>query len=162
LMDLLKVTRPKVTITMYNDLPSGQIGLCQMWSGDIVNAVYYLPKGQSPDILRYWFPADGRGLVDNDLFVCLAGGTNPVGAHCFMNYMLDPEVAALNFSYVGYQPPQRSINPSTLVQQGFAPPNLSTAAVLPSYFAKGVHLLELPPTVDGQWHEIWQEFKAGG
>ncbi len=162
LMDLLQVTRPKVTITMYNDLPSGQIGLCQMWSGDVINSIYYLPKGQSPDILRYWFPADGRGMVDNDLIVCLSGGSNPVAAHTFINYMLDADVAALNFSYVGYQPPQKSINPKTLVAQGYAPPNLATAAVLPRYFDEGVHLLELPPTVDGQWHEIWQEFKAGG
>ena len=39
--------QPKVTITMYNDLPAGQLGLCQMWSGDVVNAQYYLPKGTS-------------------------------------------------------------------------------------------------------------------
>ena len=38
-------TKPKVTITMYNDLPAGQHGLCQMWSGDVVNAQSYLPKG---------------------------------------------------------------------------------------------------------------------
>ena len=44
---LVAATSPKVTITMYNDLPAGQIGLCQMWSGDIINAQYYLPEGQS-------------------------------------------------------------------------------------------------------------------
>ena len=27
--------QPKVTITMYNDLPGGQLGQCQMWSGDV-------------------------------------------------------------------------------------------------------------------------------
>lgn len=162
LIELLRVTHPKVNITMYNDLPVGQVALAQMWSGDVVNALYYLPKGVSPDILRYWFPADGRGMVDNDLIVCLAGGSNPVAAHYFINYMLDEKVAALNFGFIGYQPPQRSINPSSLVAQGFVPQNLATAAVLPRYFTHGVHLLELPPTVDGQWHEIWQEFKAGG
>jgi spermidine/putrescine transport system substrate-binding protein len=162
LIELLSVTHPKVNITMYNDLPVGQVALAQMWSGDVVNAIYYLPKGVSPDILRYWFPADGRGMVDNDLIVCLSGGDNPVAAHFFINYMLDPKVAALNFSFIGYQPPQRSINPQSLVAEGFVPQNLATTAVLPRYFTHGVHLLELPPTVDGQWHEIWQEFKAGG
>jgi spermidine/putrescine transport system substrate-binding protein len=162
LMELLRVTHPKVNITMYNDLPVGQVALAQMWSGDVVNAVYYLPKGVSPDLLRYWFPADGRGMVDNDLIVCLAGGDNPVAAHYFINYMLDDKVSALNFGYIGYQPPQRSINPTSLVAEGFVPQNLATAAVLPRYFRDGVHLLELPPTVDGQWHQIWQEFKAGG
>ena len=33
--------------------------------------------------------------------------------------MLDAKVAALNFGFIGYQPPQRSINPSSLVAQGF-------------------------------------------
>ena len=35
---LVAATSPKVTITMYSDLPAGQLGLCQMWSGDVINA----------------------------------------------------------------------------------------------------------------------------
>ena len=106
---LVKATSPKVTITMYSDLPAGQIGLCQMWSGDIINAQSYLPEGVGPDILRYWFPQDGKGLVDNDMLVTLKGGKNPVLAHLFLNHMLDPAVAKENFSAIGYQPPQNTI-----------------------------------------------------
>ncbi len=162
LMQMGQTTNPKVTITMYNDLPVGQYGLAQMWSGDVVNAVYYLPKDTPASLLRYWFPTDGRGLVDNDLMVVLGTGTNPVAAHVFINYMLDPAVAAKNFGFIGYQPPQVSISPRRLVADGFVPPNLETAAVLPEYFRNGYRLLEMPPTEDGQWHEIWQEFKANG
>jgi spermidine/putrescine transport system substrate-binding protein len=157
-----QITDPRVTITMYNDLPAGQFGIAQMWSGDIVNAVYYLPKKTSPDVLRYWFPQDGRGLVDNDLMVLLAGGGNPVAAHHFINFMLDPAVAAKNFFFIGYQPPQRSISPRRIVADGYAPPNLETAAVLPKDFTVGDRLLELDPVVDSQWHAIWQEYKANG
>ena len=32
-----------------------------MWSGDVVNAQYYLPKGVKPEVLAYWFPPDGKG-----------------------------------------------------------------------------------------------------
>ncbi|MGH3365726.1 MAG: polyamine ABC transporter substrate-binding protein [Nocardioidaceae bacterium] len=155
-------TDPRVTITMYNDLPAGQFGLAQMWSGDIVNARWYLPAKTSPEILRYWFPPDGRGLVDNDLMVLLAGGKNPVAAHYFINHMLDPAVAAKNFGFIGYQPPQRSIDARRLVADGFVPPNLETAAVQPKDFTVGRRLLELEPVVDGQWHAIWQEYKASG
>ncbi len=162
MMQMLQVTHPKVTITMYNDLPAGQYGLCQMWSGDVVNAVYYLPKGQSPDVLRYWFPSDGKGMVDNDLMVVLAQGKNPVAAHYFINYMLDSKTAARNFGYIGYQPPQRSINPNEIVADGFVPKNLATATVLPRYFVEGSRLLQLPPQADNEYHQIWQEFKAGG
>jgi spermidine/putrescine transport system substrate-binding protein len=162
LLEMLAKTKPRVTITMYNDLPAGQYGLCQMWSGDVVNAQYYLPKGQSPDVLRYWFPPDGRGMVDNDLMVVLAQGSNPVAAHFFINYLLDAKVAAKNFGYIGYQPPQKSINPSELVSDGFLPKNLKTATVLPRYFTVGDRLLQLPPAADDAYHQVWQEFKAGG
>ncbi|MGH3471796.1 MAG: polyamine ABC transporter substrate-binding protein [Nocardioidaceae bacterium] len=162
LLKLLSVTHPKVTITMYNDLPAGQYGLCQMWSGDVVNAVYYLPKGTSPDVLRYWFPTDGKGMVDNDLMVVLAQGQNPVAAHYFINNMLDSKVAGTNFKYIGYQPPQNSINPEQLVADGFIPKNLKPATVLSKYFTNGYRLLELPPATDSTYHQIWQEFNAGG
>jgi spermidine/putrescine transport system substrate-binding protein len=154
--------KPKVTITMYNDLPAGQLGICQMWSGDVVNALSYLPKGTSPSVLRYWFPSDGKGMVDNDLMVNLSGGKNPVMAQMFMNHMLDTKISDGNFSYIGYQPPQRHIIPEKLVSDGFLPSNLQSATVLESYFNVGYRLLELPPAADLAWHQLWQTFKAGG
>ncbi len=155
-------TDPKVTITMYNDLPAGQLGLCQMWSGDAVNAVYYLPKGQKADVLRYWFPEDGAGMVDNDLMMVLAGGENPVAAHFFLNYLLDEANSLTNFGFTGYQPPQNVINPTRLVEDGFIPENLRTATVLPEWFDSGVRLLGMPIEAEQQWLQVWQEFKAGG
>ena len=162
LASMQEATNPRVTITMYNDLPAGQYGIAQMWSGDIINAQYYLPKETSPEVLRFWFPPDSRGMVDNDLMVVLAGGKNPVAAHAWINYILDPAVAAENFGFVGYQPPQRSINPSQLVADAYFPATLESAGVRPKDFALGHRLLELPPVVDGAWHEIWQQYKAHG
>lgn len=162
LTDLVAATSPKVTITMYNDLPAGQLGLTQMWSGDVVNAVSYLPEGTSPDILRYWFPSDGKGQVDNDLIVSIRTGKNPVLSHLFINHMLDPKVARENFTAIGYQPPQNSLNPDTLVSEGFLPENLKTAAVRPEYFDVGYRLLELDADNDAAWQKIWNAFKAGG
>jgi spermidine/putrescine transport system substrate-binding protein len=162
MIDMLGKTKPRVTVNMYTDLPAGQYGLSQMWSGDVVNAQYYLPKGQSADVLRYWFPKDGRGMVDNDLMVVLAQGGNPVAAHFFINYLLDAKVASQNFGYIGYQPPQNSINPTELVADEYLPQNLATATVLPRYFTEGARLLQLPQAADNAYHQIWQEFKAGG
>jgi spermidine/putrescine transport system substrate-binding protein len=157
-----QATSPKVTITMYNDLPAGQFAVCQMWSGDAVNAQYYLPKKVKADVLRYWFPQDGKGPVDNDLMVVLAGGDNPVAAHHFINYMLDSTVSADNFGYIGYQPPQRSINPTELVTDEYMVKSLKDAAVRLKWFSVGDRLLELPPVVDNQWHQMWSEYKANG
>jgi spermidine/putrescine transport system substrate-binding protein len=159
---LVKATSPKVTITGYSDLPAGQLGLAQMWSGDIINAQSYLPEGTGPEILRYWFPADGKGMVDNDMLVTLRGGKNPVLAHLFINHMLDSDVAKENFSAIGYQPPQNNITPDSLVKEEFIPENLRSAIVKPEYFDTGYRLLELDAANDAAWHNVWQTFKAGG
>ena len=159
---LVKATSPKVTITMYSDMPAGQIGLSQMWSGDIINAQSYLPEGVGVDILRYWFPADGKGLVDNDMLVTLKGGKNPVLAHLFLNHMLDPAVAKENFSAIGYQPPQNSITADSLVAEEFIPENLRSAIVKPEYFDTGYRTLELDAANDAAWHNVWNAFNAGG
>ncbi|WP_006242985.1 polyamine ABC transporter substrate-binding protein [Mycolicibacterium tusciae] len=162
LQALVEATSPKVTITMYNDLPAGQMGLAQMWSGDIINAQSYLPEGTGPEILRYWFPSDGKGLVDNDMLVTLRGGKNPVLSHLFINHMLDAEVAKENFSAIGYQPPQNSITPDSLVQEEFIPENLRSAIVKPEYFDTGYRLLELDAANETAWRNVWQAFQAGG
>jgi spermidine/putrescine transport system substrate-binding protein len=159
---LVKATSPKVTITMYSDMPAGQIGLCQMWSGDIINAQNYLPEGVGKEILRYWFPQDGKGLVDNDMLVTLKGGKNPVLAHLFLNHMLDPAVAKENFSAIGYQPPQNTLTADALIADEFIPENLRSAIVRPEYFDTGYRTLELDPANDAAWHNVWNGFKAGG
>jgi spermidine/putrescine transport system substrate-binding protein len=162
ILELRKTMRPKVTISMYTDMPAGQYGLCQMWSGDAINTPYYLPKNVDPSVMRYWFPADGKGEVDNDLVVCLAQGENPVAAHFFINEILDNDAAGKNFGFTGYQPPLNKFTPSTLVRDQYLPKTLSTAVVEEKDFKIGFPLLQLPAASDTAWHEVWQEFKAGG
>jgi spermidine/putrescine transport system substrate-binding protein len=162
LKTLEKATSPKVTISMYNDLPDGQIGLTQMWSGDVVNALSYLPKSTPRSVLRYWFPQDGKGEVDNDMMVVLKGGKNPVLAHLFLNHMLQPSVAMGNFKAIGYQPPQRSLDLNTLVTQGIVTPEISDVIVKEEWFNVGYRLLELTVANQSAWLRVWQDFSAGG
>lgn len=158
--DLFAATAPAITSTATSEMDSGAVGLSQMWSGDMITASRSLPEGVSPDILRYWFPADGRGLVDNDLMVVLRGGRNPVLAHLFINHMLDPYVAGLNFAATGYQPPQISIKPDALVRDGVIPAGLAAAVVRPEYFDTGYRILELTPANRERWERIWRDFKT--
>ncbi|MET0740637.1 MAG: spermidine/putrescine ABC transporter substrate-binding protein [Candidatus Nanopelagicales bacterium] len=162
LSELADTTSPKVTVSMYSDLPSGQLGISQMWSGDAVNAQYYLPKGESVDVLRYWFPEDGKGLVDNDLMVVLRNGRCPVLAHLFLQHMLDERNSLRNFGFIGYQPPQKTLDTDRLVADGYLPENLATAAVKEEWFDTSYRLLELDVANDQAWHQVWQQFKAGG
>ncbi len=161
LTELSQAVKPKVTVSMYNDIPAGQLGVSQMWSGDIVNAQYYLPKGTSVDVLGYWFPEDGKGLVDNDLMMVLSGGNSPVLAHLFLDHMLDEKNSLKNFGYIGYQPPQNVLDTEKLVADGYLPENLATAAVREEWFDVAYRLLELTVENDAAWHQVWQQFKAG-
>ena len=161
LLQMNEKTQPRVTITGYTDLPEGRLDLAQAWSGDLINAVSYLPEGTDPSILRYWFPKDGAGVVNNDVMVSLKGGQNPVLAHLFINHVMDAKQAMSNFAFTGYQPPQVSITPEKLISDGFIPPNLQEAIVLPGYFDSGYRLLELPPDTEAKYLAIWQQFKAG-
>jgi spermidine/putrescine transport system substrate-binding protein len=161
LVDMAKKVQPVVSITDYVDLPEAKVWVTQSWSGDMVNSQYYMPKGQSASVIRYWFPPDGRGAAGNDLIAILRSGRNPVLAHLFLNWMLDADVAIENMGFTGYQPPLRKINPKELVSQELIPPNLETATVLPQYFDTGYRQLELSPAVDSLWQNAWQQFKAG-
>ncbi len=148
------------TATMYMELPAGLINVSQMWSDDIISAKNYLPEGVSPDILRYWFPADGKGLVDNDLMVIPRSAKNPVAAQMFMNHMLDPRVAKANFAAVGAQSPQVSVDPDSLVAEGLIPAGLKSAIVRPEYLDVGYRILELDPANEESWQRIWRAFKT--
>ena len=162
LLQMRRTMKPRVTISMYTEMPAGQYGLCQMWSGDAINLPYYLPNKVSTDVLRFWFPEDGRGEVDNDLAVVLAQGKNPVAAHVFLNELLDDKVAGTNFAFTGYQPPLLKFTPDSLVADGLVPQNLATAVVREKDFDTGIPLLQLPAAADAAYHQVWQEFKAGG
>jgi len=161
MMQMLSASQPRVTITGYTDIPEGVLSLSQCWSGDMLAGVNYLPEGVDASLLRYWYPADGRGMVNNDFMCILKGGQNPVLAHHFVDFMLRDEVAIKNMGWVGYQPPLRSLTPATMVADGYLPQNLASAVVRPEWFQAGYPILELPPEVEAEYQAIWQQFKAG-
>jgi spermidine/putrescine transport system substrate-binding protein len=162
LLDLTDAVNVKVSVLDYTYVPEGRAWLHEAWSGDFVSAQYYLPKGVDYSVLGYWFPPDGGGLVGNDVISIPKSAKNPVLAHHFINFMLDETYAYENFfNFVGYQPPQVSLNPDRLVADEVVPPHLASTVVRPEDFDEGYTLLELAPDVDARWQEIWADFKAG-
>jgi spermidine/putrescine transport system substrate-binding protein len=157
LMELTRTTRPSVTISMYDTFPAGEIAQCTIWSGDIVNAA---AASDDPSVYRYWYGED-TGMLDNDLLVLTKTGRNPVLGHLFLNHMLDAKVAMQNFGFMGYQPPQVSVNPDTMVERGLVPENLASVVVREGDFRFGSPALELSPEVQAAWNDIWLTFKAG-
>ena len=88
---------------------------------------------------------------------------HPVAAHTFINFMLDKKYAFENFAdWVGYQPPQNSINPSELIADGVVPKTIPKAVVEQDDFKKGHLLLELSRDTDQLWFDAWDQVTSGG
>jgi spermidine/putrescine transport system substrate-binding protein len=163
LFDLKNKVNVKVSTSDYAYLPEGKAWIHQAWSGSMVSAPYYLPKGVSADVLGYWYPKGGNGPIGVDQIAVLKSAKNPVLAHLFLDFMLDDKNSYDNFvQFVGYQPPLKSINPDRLVADEVVPANLASAVVRESDFETGYQELELSP--DGQvlWQNAWAKFQAGG
>jgi spermidine/putrescine transport system substrate-binding protein len=157
---LVSSVHVKVDINGYTEVPENRATIHQCWSGDMISAQYYLPKGESVDVLGYWRP-DRGAVVGNDTIAVTAGAKNPVLAHHFLNYLLDNDNALRNFGWVGYQPALAKFTPSFLSAQGYVPKNLQSAVVTLADYHNGHQLLQLSPTGRALWDNVWASFKAG-
>lgn len=81
------------------DIVSGKIAMNTAWSGDAVYAIYEAASN-GDDVLRYSLPAEGSNIW-YDGFV-MPKGADKVLAQEFINFVSNPEVAALNTNYIGY------------------------------------------------------------
>ncbi|MEA2556930.1 MAG: spermidine/putrescine transport system substrate-binding protein [Actinomycetota bacterium] len=170
LIDLLNATNVRTSINgAYVGIPKGQYQVHQAWSGDIAAAWFYVPQATMANYqtIGYWYPKDRVGAVNNDCLAIPANSKSPVLAHLFLDYMLDFKNAMNNFSWVGYQVPQKQADPQTLTTtksvQGepYIFPWLSEAVVQEEDFKTGFLELELEPSVDALWHEAWSQFQSG-
>lgn len=151
----------------YIKLPEGRLAIHHAWSGDMVNAQYYMPQGDDPSVLRYLWPPRGErsttgGLISNDCMAIMASAEHPVLAHTFLNFMLDNDNALGNFSWTGYQPPLTAIDTDSLVADGYVPDYLESAIVREGDFELGQVPLQLPPATDQLWKQAWATAQAGG
>lgn len=162
LIELIDLVNVKVSAEDYSKVPEGAAWIHQSWSGSMISAPYYLPKGLDASVLGFWFPAEGGGVIGSDTMTVCRSAQNPVLAHHFLNFMLDEQNAYDNFAgFVGYQPPLTSIDPDRLVADEVVPEHLASTIVRPEDFDRSQELLELAPADDALWQNAWAEFKAG-
>jgi spermidine/putrescine transport system substrate-binding protein len=154
----------KLTINgTYAKLPEDEVWVSQAWSGDIVGAQFYLPKGTGTEVLGYWYPDNNVGLIGNDTIVIPKEAQNPVLAHAFLNFLLDKKWGYENFAkWNGYQPPFTTIQPDDLISDGVVPEGLSRAVVTEEMFTKGLVQGQLTADVDDLWLDAWNQIQAGG
>jgi spermidine/putrescine transport system substrate-binding protein len=160
-LDLGRRVNVRVGSEAYTVLPEGRTTIHQMWAGDAVNAQYYLPAGETIDHIGYWYPPEGGGMIGSDQITIMAGARHPVLAHHFLDFLLDADRAATNFSWLGYQPPQRSLDPDRVVADGYVPEHLASTVIRPQDFDRGYQLLQLSLQGDQLWNTAWSRFSAG-
>jgi len=164
------------TNVTYLLFPHDQFNVTQAWSGDAVGAWSYFHHYdmESWSQAGYWFPADGVGNVNSDCISIPTISKNPVLAHAFLNFMLDETNSVDNFSWVGYQPPLKALDISTLTTtEGYYSKNVK--AGVPYVFPwmqdaivtevdltkTGKLQMELPAKVDQLYHDAWSKFQSG-
>ena len=112
-------------------LETGDFVISHGWNGDIGGIVYESSETEIklekvlPNI-RYSVPEEG-GIVWFDNFAIPRGAPHPEAAHAFINFMLDPKIAAINTMSVKYPfPTGRDYVPEALREDPliFTPPEL--------------------------------------
>ncbi|NRG46427.1 ABC transporter substrate-binding protein [Bacillus sp. CRN 9] len=86
----------EIRLLMQNE----EAAVAVLWSGIAQDAIW------ENDKLEYVVPEQGSNLWFDNMVIPKTS-KNPEAAHQFINFMLDPEIAAQNADYVGYSTPNR-------------------------------------------------------
>lgn len=112
-----------------SDLANGEICLAVGWSGDVLQAAARAEEAGQGVEVGYAIPQEGAHLWF-DMMVIPRDAPNPEGAHAFINFMMDPEVAAANTNYVQF--PNANLSANAFVE----PEILADPTIYPTAEAK--------------------------
>jgi putrescine transport system substrate-binding protein len=84
-----------------NDLANGDACLVFGYSGDIKQAGKRAAEAKRGVVVEYSIPVEGA-LVWTDTWAIPADARNVAAAHRFLDFVMRPEIAALNSNFIGY------------------------------------------------------------
>jgi putrescine transport system substrate-binding protein len=87
-----------------DDLANGEVCVAIGWSGDILQARDRAAEAGRGVTIKYSIPKEGT-IIWFDMLAIPADAEHPNNAHEFINYLLEPEVAARNSNAVNYANP---------------------------------------------------------
>jgi putrescine transport system substrate-binding protein len=103
--DKLMPIRPyvrKIHSSQYiDDLANGDLCIAVGWSGDILQARDRAEEAGQGVKIKYAIPKEGT-IVWFDMLAIPADAKHPKNAHAFINYLMEPQVAANNSNFVNY------------------------------------------------------------
>jgi putrescine transport system substrate-binding protein len=84
-----------------DDLANGELCIAVGWSGDILQARDRAEEAGQGVKISYAIPKEGT-IVWFDMLAIPADAKHPKNAHAFINYLMEPQVAANNSNFVNY------------------------------------------------------------
>ena len=158
--ELIAAVRDNVTYfhssRYISDLANGDICVAAGYSGDIFQAADRAAEAGRDFTIDYTIPKEGAELWF-DMMAIPADAPNPDNAHAFINFILEPEIAADITEYVVYA------NPNIAANEFLDPDILNDTAIYPDqevmdnlYIAE-----EKPLPVQRIRTRIWNRVKSG-
>ena len=150
--DKLKTLSPNIKAIIGDEIVEtmrrSEAAVALVWSGQAADIMYV-----NEDI-DYAVPKEGSNLWFDNMIIPKTAA-NVEGAHKFINFMLDPEVAAQNADYVGYSTPNEQaielMDPEVTGDERFYPTE-EMRERLEVYKNLGLETL-------GKYNELFLEFK---
>lgn len=147
--DKLLELAPNVRVINDNNtqdlLLSGEVGAAFLYTSQVSQAVT-----QNPD-LKVVYPEEGLGFGIMAGFIP-SDAPNAEAAYAFIEYLLDPEVAAQCFGYIGYYCTNKAA-------EEYISDDMKDLIVLPEDAAAGEIVQNVSAEAEDKYNEIWNEFK---
>ena len=132
---------------MQDDLISGEISAAVMYTSQVTSAMLTDPS------LKVAFPKEGIGFGIMAGFVP-SQAPNANAAHKFLEYILDPEVSARCFEWLGYYCTNKAAD--SLIADEF-----KSFLTLPEGFNSDMEMIQnISPDAEDLHSQVWTEFKT--
>ena len=134
-------------------MASGELAASVAWSGDHIVMLDRIDELGSDIDLQYVLPEGSNWSVD---MMCVpTNAQNYEGAHAFINFMYDPEIALENCEFVGYSTPNTAakdmLDPAVSGNRYYYP-DAEIFATLEVYYSSS--------EIEERYAEIWNTVKA--
>jgi putrescine transport system substrate-binding protein len=139
-----------------DDLANGELCIAVGWSGDILQARDRAEEAGQGVKIKYAIPKEGT-IVWFDMLAIPADAKHPKNAHAFINYLLEPQVAANNSNFVNYA----NANAASLPMVGDEVKNDPGIYPTPEVKAKLFPSLAYGEDFQRSMNRMWTKFTTG-
>jgi putrescine transport system substrate-binding protein len=159
-LELLMQVRPHIkyfhSSQQINDLANGDICLAMGWSGDMFIARDRAAEAEQGVDIEYVIPSEGA-LIWFDMMTIPNDAPHPENAHAFLNFIMEPQIAADISNYVWYA--NANASATELVDADIT----GDPAIYPSEEVKAKLFPDLtePPAYTRQVTRAWTRLKTG-